>query len=128
MRIRIRDLLDPGSGIRDGKILIRNKHPGFATLKKPVFHVQQSRSLSHLSSLFPQGFDRSGKKSVHPLHIVPAAKSINQPHVSSNWVVFHSVNKMTSNCRRNNKSNSKYFFPIIKKETKLIYNLIKLIN
>jgi hypothetical protein len=27
---------DPGSGIRDGKILIRDKHPGSATLRLPT--------------------------------------------------------------------------------------------
>ncbi len=32
MRMRIRNLFDPGSGIRDGKIGIRDKHPGSATL------------------------------------------------------------------------------------------------
>ena len=31
-RFRIRDLFDPGSGIRDGKVRIRDKHPGSATL------------------------------------------------------------------------------------------------
>jgi hypothetical protein len=29
--MRIRNLFDPGSGIRDGKIRIRDKHPGSAT-------------------------------------------------------------------------------------------------
>ncbi len=29
---RIQNLFDPGSGNRDGKILIRDKHPGSATL------------------------------------------------------------------------------------------------
>ncbi len=32
MRIRIRDLVNPGSGIRNGKNRIRNKRLGFATL------------------------------------------------------------------------------------------------
>ncbi len=34
MRIRIRDLFDPESGIRDGKIRIQEKHPGSATMEK----------------------------------------------------------------------------------------------
>jgi hypothetical protein len=36
MRIRIRapESFDPGYGIRDGKILIRDKHPRSATQKK----------------------------------------------------------------------------------------------
>ncbi len=38
MRIRIRYLVKPGSGIRDGKNRsgIRDKHPGFATLEKEI--------------------------------------------------------------------------------------------
>jgi hypothetical protein len=32
MQIRIRDLVKPGSGVRDGKIRIRDKHPESATL------------------------------------------------------------------------------------------------
>jgi hypothetical protein len=38
MRIRIRDpeFFDPGSGIRDGKIRIRDKYPGIAALGSTV--------------------------------------------------------------------------------------------
>jgi hypothetical protein len=36
LRLWIRDLLGPGSGIPDGKILIRDTHPGSATLLKRV--------------------------------------------------------------------------------------------
>jgi hypothetical protein len=32
MRIRIQDLLDPGSGVEKFESGIRKKHPGFATL------------------------------------------------------------------------------------------------
>jgi hypothetical protein len=32
MRIRIRDLFDPGSGMEKFESWIRNKHPGIATL------------------------------------------------------------------------------------------------
>ncbi len=39
MQIRIRDLVNSESGIRDGKSLILHKHPGFATLFRQFFKV-----------------------------------------------------------------------------------------
>jgi hypothetical protein len=36
LKFGIRNLFDPGSGIRDGKIRIRDKHSGSATLHVPV--------------------------------------------------------------------------------------------
>jgi len=33
MWMRTRNLFHPGSGTRDGKIRIQDKHPGFATLE-----------------------------------------------------------------------------------------------
>jgi hypothetical protein len=35
--MRIRNLVNPGSGIRDGKNRIRDKHPGFSTLLETGF-------------------------------------------------------------------------------------------
>jgi hypothetical protein len=40
--MRIQNLFDRGSGIRNGKIRIRDKHPGFATLKiTPIADLQE---------------------------------------------------------------------------------------
>jgi hypothetical protein len=47
MRIRIRDLLEPGSGMEKSRSGIRNKHPGSATLQKTVEIVPEVKSFDH---------------------------------------------------------------------------------
>jgi hypothetical protein len=55
MRMRIRDLVNPGSGIRDGKNQIQDKHPGSATLFLFFRHLARGNQLktTFLSCFLP---------------------------------------------------------------------------
>ncbi len=40
------DLFDSGSGIQDEKIMIRNNHPGSATLKSTFFFIRERQEVA----------------------------------------------------------------------------------